>query len=608
MYLPLPASTPKRGRLDWLMPSLGTILTLVISLGIAIVAYLFIDNALVAQRDDQLKDIIRLLIAISSGSLSWIILIRFALMPLVNRKWMTQQLDSFKGAILSEIHDSNNELSINIDKKLNTSINLAKITFSHPEVATRLGNIAVSYNKLQVNGGDTFFPDIARITIQEWERTMKNLASGKFTVNREATATLDERWKPIFDNPQPGEITIAVSSVHPDWWVHNKDWQSTNSNAVQRGLIILRLFILESEDEINLAKEIMSEQSKMGIQVGVCLSKDVNSYRKNMDPTRDIILHGVEIKNLFSPIYSEKLITSASVIGEQKLTSDRKLWSKIHISKEKEDIKDAIDDVNSYLANSRLFTNTSWTECFFPDEYQCIFGYRHNDVKVEAEGLRKILKNMGVKNDAKMLDLACGDGRMAIEISKSHEQYNIIGLDICDSLLNIARVSTGTSSSIQWTQADMRNISYNDEFDVIFCLDSSFGYFDDNENMKILESVFRALKSQGIFILEIENKRYWEKHHNLNYSYNSSIDSQIKLYRSDSYGQQENSLITQFVIRNENGAKFKPAMVTKLYSSDDLKAIFQRLGFIDFKLYRNYNLDPYLNEQSRRIILAVRKG
>jgi len=55
-------------------------------------------------------------------------------------------------------------------------------------------------------------------------------------------------------------------------------------------------------------------------------------------------------------------------------------------------------------------------------------------------------------------------------------------------------------------QGDMRNLSYVKKFDAIISMFTSFGYFDDDaDSVLVLREIARALKSKGVFLIDLNN-------------------------------------------------------------------------------------------------------
>lgn len=61
--------------------------------------------------------------------------------------------------------------------------------------------------------------------------------------------------------------------------------------------------------------------------------------------------------------------------------------------------------------------------------------------------------------------------------------------------------------SVSWIQQDMRQIDFSVEFDAAICLNTSFGYFErEEENLEVLHRVSQALQPGGQFVLDVENR------------------------------------------------------------------------------------------------------
>ena len=54
----------------------------------------------------------------------------------------------------------------------------------------------------------------------------------------------------------------------------------------------------------------------------------------------------------------------------------------------------------------------------------------------------------------------------------------------------------------------MRELPFDRKFDGAYCMLTSFGYFDEDANLKVAEGVARALKPGGRFLLDIVNRDY----------------------------------------------------------------------------------------------------
>jgi SAM-dependent methyltransferase len=108
---------------------------------------------------------------------------------------------------------------------------------------------------------------------------------------------------------------------------------------------------------------------------------------------------------------------------------------------------------------------------------------------------------------AEILDIACGYGRHAIELVQ--RGYNVTGLDLSlPLLLRAADESKRRSLSVNFVHADMREMAFEKQFDGAYSMLTSFGYFDEDTNLRVAERIGRALKPGARFLLDVVNRDY----------------------------------------------------------------------------------------------------
>jgi SAM-dependent methyltransferase len=106
-----------------------------------------------------------------------------------------------------------------------------------------------------------------------------------------------------------------------------------------------------------------------------------------------------------------------------------------------------------------------------------------------------------------ILDVACGYGRHALELAQ--QGFRMTGLDLSLPLLiRAADDAQRRGLTVNFVHADMREMSFNGQFDAAYCVLSSFGYFDEETNLRVATAICRALKPGGRFLLDILNRDY----------------------------------------------------------------------------------------------------
>lgn len=109
----------------------------------------------------------------------------------------------------------------------------------------------------------------------------------------------------------------------------------------------------------------------------------------------------------------------------------------------------------------------------------------------EADGIWDLLD---LQPGVRVLDLACGHGRLANRLARRGAV--VTGLDVTEPFIELAR-ERDEEMAVDATYAlgDMRTLEWREAFDVALNWFTSFGYFDDEENRRVLEGVHGALVS-----------------------------------------------------------------------------------------------------------------
>jgi SAM-dependent methyltransferase len=144
-----------------------------------------------------------------------------------------------------------------------------------------------------------------------------------------------------------------------------------------------------------------------------------------------------------------------------------------------------------------------WWAKIFNDDY--VSTIPKATVRGDQRKVNFIEKSLGVSKHALVLDLACGNGRHSVGMAK--RGYRLVGIDLSLPMLaQAAELAQDENQNINFIHGDMRDLSFDKTFDAIFCMGTSFGYFSDEVNLKVLQGVFRALKPGGTFLIEVANR------------------------------------------------------------------------------------------------------
>jgi SAM-dependent methyltransferase len=146
-----------------------------------------------------------------------------------------------------------------------------------------------------------------------------------------------------------------------------------------------------------------------------------------------------------------------------------------------------------------------WWEELFNDDYV------RTTEKITDEQIARevhfIEESLGVERGGAILDLGCGTGRHAIELARNG--YEVVGFDL--SLAMLARAGEDAQeryAKLNFVQGDMRDLAFEEQFDGVYCWNTTFGYFEEDKNAQIVDRVRRALKGGGLFLLDVVNRDF----------------------------------------------------------------------------------------------------
>ena len=117
-----------------------------------------------------------------------------------------------------------------------------------------------------------------------------------------------------------------------------------------------------------------------------------------------------------------------------------------------------------------------------------------------------IEEEIGHDKSIQILDIGCGTGRHAIELSE--RGYSVKGIDLSQAQINRAiEKSKEKGLSVEFSVADARSLEFEAEFDlVIMICEGGFSLMETDEmNYQILKNAAKALRPNGKFIFTALN-------------------------------------------------------------------------------------------------------
>jgi D-alanine-D-alanine ligase len=262
-----------------------------------------------------------------------------------------------------------------------------------------------------------------------------------------------------------------------------------------------------------------------------------------------------------------------------------------------------VDNLESYL-------QPDWWRRIFNSMYLKTDADVVEDKQITNREIDLFMEFVRIEKNMVILDLACGQGRHTLELARRGFR-NVNGLDRSHYLIRKAKNICATERlNASFKEGDARKLPYQpDTFDLVMILGNSFGYFESlDDDIKILKEVFRVLKPNGQFLIDVADGNYLRD----NFSPRSWewIDSKHFVCRERSLASDNNRLISREVISNINkGVIVDQFYAERLYSMESLEAILSRTGYTEIRFLGNYNTDSKRNQDlgmmERRIIATA---
>lgn len=191
-----------------------------------------------------------------------------------------------------------------------------------------------------------------------------------------------------------------------------------------------------------------------------------------------------------------------------------------------------------------------------------------------------IIDAMELNKKDKIMDLACGHGRHAIELAK--RDFNVDGLDFSDYLLKLAKeYAKQKNLKINFYKQNIHNINIKNKYDKIFLFFSEFGLFNAE---RVLKNISKILKINGLFLLDCDN-----------------------IFRLIQYLIKRPKTPYRFdFINMELKEKQKNSKGVRYYTIPELKKLFNDHQLKVISIYGNYEKQN-LDINSKRVILIGRK-
>lgn len=146
-----------------------------------------------------------------------------------------------------------------------------------------------------------------------------------------------------------------------------------------------------------------------------------------------------------------------------------------------------------------------WWETLFGDDFAR--AHRSPSPAQLAKQAEFIIGTLGLEQGQVLLDLGCGQGEHAVELSRYG--ISVVGYDL--SVFQLAMAGDRAQEArqkINFLQGDMREMAFDSMFDAVLCWDTTFGYFEEDKNLEVARRILTSLKPGGSLLLDLMNRDF----------------------------------------------------------------------------------------------------
>ena len=243
------------------------------------------------------------------------------------------------------------------------------------------------------------------------------------------------------------------------------------------------------------------------------------------------------------------------------------------------------------MANSKKQWYASWFDTPF---YHILYTDRDH---TEAQSFMDTLTTyLNLPEHGKILDLACGKGRHSMYLNALG--YDVTGVDLSEN--SIAYAKQFENDKLHFKVHDMCQ-PLNQQFDAVFNLFTSFGYFEnDEDNLRTIEAIKTELNDFGFGVIDFMNSDYVIEH--LVPEDNRVIQNiafHQKRYLKDGYIFKD----IQFSYKNEH---YHYEERVKAFSLEDFEKLFEEAGVHLLDVFGDYKLRKFDKKKSERLVMIFK--
>ncbi|MER9281138.1 class I SAM-dependent methyltransferase [Mesorhizobium sp. M0522] len=237
-------------------------------------------------------------------------------------------------------------------------------------------------------------------------------------------------------------------------------------------------------------------------------------------------------------------------------------------------------------------------EPYFREDY-LHFGDVVNPPETSDRQAGVIWEILSLGQGSSVLELGCGYGRIANRLAK--KGAHVTGLDLSPILLKEAEADAAERGvNVEYFLGDMRSLPWRDQFDAAFLWYTTFGYFDDADNERVLREAASSLRKGGRLLIDHHN-RVLALRHKLPICYVAQRNDDVKIDIVSNDVLSDRSHIERIIVRD--GCVRRTHLSFRQYGFSEFVRMLRSAGFETVEAYGEEG-GAFTSDSSRLMVVA----
>lgn len=203
---------------------------------------------------------------------------------------------------------------------------------------------------------------------------------------------------------------------------------------------------------------------------------------------------------------------------------------------------------------------------------------------------------LNIPKHGEILDLACGKGRHSIYLNSL--EYHVTGVDLSENSIEYAK--RFENKTLNFEVHDMCQ-PYKKQFDAVFNLFTSFGYFENEEdNLSTIKAIRANLNESGFGVIDFLNSTQ---------VINNLVNENVKTVEGIDF-HQKRSVIDGYIVKDisftADGEDYKFQERVKALTLEDFETLFKKAGVYLLDVFGDYKLKRFDPKTSERLVMIFK--